>query len=67
MGSQVRVVADQAREAGRSAIVSGRKTRDSVETLAILLGIGVASSATIPAVVLYVPLRRRRYHAARNG
>ena len=67
VGAQVRTVADQAREAGRSAIISGRKTRDSVDTLAILLGIGVGSAATVPALVLYVPYRRRRYHGARDG
>lgn len=67
IGSQVRVVADQAREAGRSAILSGRKTRSSVDTLAILLGVGVGSATTIPVLVLYLPIRRRRYHAARHG
>jgi hypothetical protein len=60
VGTQVRTVADQAREAGRSAILSGRKTRNSVDTLAILLGIGVGSAATVPTLVLYVPYRRRR-------
>lgn len=67
VGTRVRTVADQAREAGRSAILSGRKTRNSVDTLAILLGIGVGSAATVPTLVLYVPYRRRRYHGARNG
>jgi hypothetical protein len=59
VGPHVRVVADQAREAGRSAIVSGQKTRGSVDTLAILLGIGVGSAATVPALVLYLSYRRR--------
>jgi hypothetical protein len=66
VGLQVRTVADQAREAGRSAIVNGKKTRDSVDTLAILLGIGVGASATVPALVLYLPYRRRRYHQNRR-
>jgi hypothetical protein len=67
VGTQVRTVADQAREAGRSAILSGRKTRSSVDTLAILLGIGVGASGTLPALAFYVPLRRRRYHPSRDG
>jgi hypothetical protein len=67
LGTQARVVADQAREAGRSAIVNGRKTRNSVDTLAILLGVGVGASATIPALAFYLPFRVRRYHGARHG
>lgn len=67
VGAQARVVADQAREAGRSAILSGRKTRDSVDTLAILLGVGIGASATVPALAFYLPFRVRRYHAARHG
>lgn len=67
VGPQVRVVADQAREAGRSAVVSGKKTKKSVDTLAILLGLGVGSSATVPALVIYLPLRLRRYHPRRRG
>lgn len=66
VGSQANVVADQAREAGRSAIVEGRKTRDSVETLAILLGIGVGTAGVVPLLVLYLPSWRRRYDAARD-
>lgn len=67
VGSDVRRVADQAREAGRSAIVSGRRTRGRVGTLAVLLGVGVGAAPTVPVLVLYLAFRRRRYHAARDG
>jgi hypothetical protein len=67
VGKDVRRVADQAREAGRSAIVSGRRTHDRVGTLAVLLGIGVGAAPTVPVLVLYLAFRRRRYHAARDG
>jgi hypothetical protein len=67
VGSDVRRVAGQAREAGRSAIVSGRRTRGRVGTLAVLLGVGTGAAPTIPVLVLYLAFRRHRYHAARDG
>ncbi len=59
IGRDIGPVANQAREAGRSAIVSGRDTRDSVDRLALLLGIAVGGVPTLPLLALYVPWRLR--------
>jgi hypothetical protein len=43
--------------AGRSAIASGRSSRDSVRDLSTLLGIAVAVIPTAPLLFLYLPAR----------
>ena len=45
------------RAAGRSAVVSGRSSRDSIRDLSTLLGIAVAVIPTAPLLFIYLPLR----------
>jgi hypothetical protein len=54
-GSGERIV-----RAGDSAVASGRASRDSVRDLSVLLGISIAVIPTVPLVVLFVLLPRRR-------
>jgi hypothetical protein len=57
VGGQVGQVADRVREAGRSAQVSGRDSRDSTEALSVLLALAVGLVPTLPLLGLYAPLR----------
>jgi len=57
VGNQVSSVADQVEEAGRSAQVSGRDSRDSTENLSVLLALSIALIPTLPLLGLYLPLR----------
>jgi hypothetical protein len=52
-------VASEAREAGRSAIISGRETHRTIDRLAVLLGIATGVLPTVPPLAVFVPLRRR--------
>jgi hypothetical protein len=63
VGENVRELAGRTREAGRSAVVTGRESRDSIHDLSILLAVTIAVVPSVPYVLLYVPLRlswRRR-------
>lgn len=61
------------RAAGRSAVVSGRSSRESIRDLSTLLGVAVAVIPTAPLLFIYVPLRtgwvriERRPPTARTG
>lgn len=57
VGTQVAGVADQVREAGRSAQSSGRESRDSAENLSVLLALSIGLIPTLPLLGLYAPLR----------
>lgn len=57
IGGQVGPLAEQVRAAGQSAVASGTASRNSVDNLSILLGISIALIPTVPALVLYLPLR----------
>jgi hypothetical protein len=59
VGSDLRSVASQAREAGRSAIISGHKSEASVHRLAVSVGVAIATIAILPPLLLYLPLRIR--------
>jgi hypothetical protein len=58
VGSRVGTLGDQAVAAGRSAEISGTSTRNTVDRLAILLGLAVGLIPTVPLLSLYLPLRR---------
>jgi hypothetical protein len=58
VGGRVEGLAAQAVVAGRSAQVSGRSSRSTIDQLAILLGIAIGLIPTVPLLSLYVPLRR---------
>lgn len=57
VGSNVGEVAEQAQAAGRSAVVSGRSSRDSIHDLSILLAIAIALVPSVPYLLVYLPLR----------
>ena len=46
------------RQTAREARASGRSSREDIRRLALLLGISVAVAPTLPAIALYLPLRR---------
>lgn len=58
VGSTVGTLGAQAVAAGRSAEVSGRSSRSTIDQLAILLGLAVGLIPTVPLLSLYFPLRR---------
>jgi hypothetical protein len=57
VGGQVGQVADRVREAGRTAQVSGRESRSSIDDLSVLLALAIGLVPTLPLVGLYAPLR----------
>jgi hypothetical protein len=58
LGSGIRPLASQVRDAGVSAQASGRSSRGTIDRLAVLLGLAVGLVPTVPVLALYVPLRR---------
>jgi hypothetical protein len=56
-GGQVGDVASRVREAGESAQVSGRESRESTEDLSVLLALSIGLIPTLPLLGLYAPLR----------
>lgn len=52
VGEQVRGPAQQVQEAGRSAIESGRASRESAQNLSVLLGITIAVIPSTPLMFL---------------
>jgi hypothetical protein len=60
VGGRVRSVAADARRTARSARVSARDGRSSVDTVAWLLGVAVPASAILPLALAYALLRVRR-------
>ena len=65
VGGQVSDVADEVEQAGRSAQVSGRESRDSTEDLSVLLALCIGLIPTLPLLGLYLPLRWTWTHEAR--
>jgi hypothetical protein len=57
VGGDVGRVAEQAREAGRSAIESGRSSRDSIHDLSVLLAIAIGLVPSLPLLLMYLPVR----------
>lgn len=60
VGDELDEPAARVREAGRSALSSGRSSKDSVNALSNLLGIVVALVPTLPVLVGYGGWRARR-------
>jgi hypothetical protein len=59
VGSQFRRVGLQVAAAGASAQVSGRQSKSTIDTLAILLGLAIGLVPVGPVVLLFAILRRR--------
>lgn len=56
-GDRVAGPSEEVREAGRSAVDSGRSSRKSIRELSTLLGVAVAIIPSVPLIALYAPLR----------
>jgi hypothetical protein len=70
VGNRIHQVGQQLAVAARSAIESGRSSRDHILSLSSLLALAVAAAPTLPLLALYVPLRRtriREYRAVRRA
>ena len=57
VGERVGEVADEVRVAGRSAQLSGRESRSSIDDLSVLLALAIGLVPTLPLLALYAPLR----------
>ena len=57
VGGRAGKVADEVRAAGRSAQVSGRESRSSIDDLSVLLALAIGLVPTLPLLALYAPLR----------
>ena len=57
IGDRVSAPSAEIQAAGRSAIASGRSSRESIRSLSTLLGFAVAVIPTVPLLVLYLPAR----------
>lgn len=69
VGDELRAPAEEVAQAGRSIRESGRTSRDSIRSLATLLGVSIAVIPSVPVLAFYVPwrvaLRRERRALAR--
>jgi hypothetical protein len=57
IGGQVGDAAARVREAGESARISGRDSRQTTENLSVLLALAIGLIPTLPLLGLYAPLR----------
>jgi len=57
VGGQVATVAGQAHAAAQSAVASGKATKGSATSLAVLIGLAIALIPSLPVLALYLPLR----------
>jgi len=57
VGDRLDEPARRIEEAGRSAVSSGNSSRDSVESLSLLLGLALAVIPSLPVFGFYLPLR----------
>jgi len=60
VGQRIGELATRIDEAARSAVASGRDSRESVQRLSVLLTVAIAISPTIPVLALYMPFRISR-------
>lgn len=61
VGGKVDQAAQQVREAGQSAVASGRQSRGSIEDLSTLLALAVAIIPSAPLLGIYLPVRLSRW------
>lgn len=57
VGEEIRQVGERTERAAESARASGRVSRESVDSLSLLLGIAIALGPSLPLVALYLPMR----------
>ena len=57
VGERVAEPSEDLTVAGRSAIASGRESRESIRSLSTLLGFAVAIIPTVPLLLVYLPTR----------
>lgn len=70
VGEDVARVGERTEQAGESARISGRSSRESVESLSLLLGVSIAVAPSLPLLALYLPMRlawRRQVTAVRDA
>jgi hypothetical protein len=60
VGGAIDASAQQIQDAGRSVIEGGRSSRETIERLSLLLGLGVAILPLVPVLVYYLPPRLGR-------
>lgn len=57
VGENLREVGERTERAAESARASGRSSRESIDSLSLLLGIAIALGPSLPLVALYLPMR----------
>ena len=60
VGEGFGAVADEIRTIGNDAVENGRSVEQDVDTLALLIGIGLAAGPTLPVLVAWIPPRVSR-------
>jgi len=65
VGERIGRVAGQVDAAAAQAVRSGRESRDSVQSLSVLLGFSVGVIPTLPILAMYVPFRISRAREVR--
>jgi hypothetical protein len=65
VGERIGRVASQVDAAAAQAVRSGRESRDSVQSLSVLLGFSVGVIPTLPILAMYVPFRVSRAREVR--
>jgi len=64
VGGGIGESAERITDAGRGAAAKGRESRETIESLSILLGLAIALVPTLPLLALYAPLRLARRREA---
>ena len=70
VGEGFATIAQEIQGIGRETIQNGRSVEDDVDTLALLIGAGLALGPTLPIIALWVPprvSRERERHALRKS
>jgi hypothetical protein len=70
MGEGFATVAEEIHEIGKETVQNGRSVEEDVDTLALLIGAGLALGPTLPVLALWVPprvSRERERHALRKS